>query len=48
MLFNHCSRENYGMPSKNLRLDPCAAAKQFAMNCACDINLGDAPPNMRS
>lgn len=48
MLFTHCSRENYGMPSRNLRLGPCAAAKQFAMNHACDMNLGDAPSNMSS
>lgn len=48
MLFNHRSRENYAMPSENLRLGPCAAVKQFAMNRACDMNLGDAPPSMRS
>lgn len=33
------------MPSKNLRLGPCAAVKQFVMNHACDMNLGDAPSN---
>jgi len=48
MLFTHRSRESYGMPSKNLKLGPCAAVKQFAVNCACEVNVGDAPSNMSS
>lgn len=48
MLFTCCSTENYGTLSKNLRLGPCATLKQFVMNHACDMNLGDAPSNMSS
>ncbi|XP_054018469.1 microtubule-associated proteins 1A/1B light chain 3C [Dryobates pubescens] len=33
---------------KHLRLGPCAAAKQFSMNHACDMNLGDAPADKSS
>ncbi|KAM6366604.1 LOW QUALITY PROTEIN: microtubule-associated protein 1 light chain 3 gamma [Alca torda] len=33
---------------KNLRLGPCAAVKQFAMNHTCDMNLGDAPSSVSS
>lgn len=48
MLITHCPRENYGMLSENLRLGSCAAAKQFALNHACDVNLGDAPSRVSS
>lgn len=48
MLITHCPRENYGMLSGDLRLGSYAAAKQFALNHACDMNLGDAPSSVSS
>lgn len=48
MLITHCSRENYGMLSENLRLGSDAAAKQFPLNHACDMNLRDAPSTVSS
>lgn len=48
MLITHYARENYGMLSENLRLGSYAAAKQFALNHARDMNLRVVPSSVSS